>query len=270
MAVLEGDVLARVLQRSGPKLAVLLVLLLYFAGCFMAGAVVEEERQLAFSHRLHVEDEGLECSDCHARWEDAEDPGMPRAAQCALCHSELDSEKPPDLRVETLFDDGEFRAAHAGQQSDEIMFSHVSHAGRLECNACHAEVARDGPWIELAIGDHVVRAASARSARGTWVSVGGRAFLFEPVHRHAAAGGETEDSGEVRAPMTGRVAAVEARAGADVREGDLLLTVEAMKMEFKVAAPASGRVEDVACAAGDRVELGQVLVRIRAAAEAGP
>jgi len=142
-------------------------------------------------------------------------------------------------------------------------------AFEVEGRRVEAQVARDGPWIELAIGDRRVRAASARSARGTWVSVGGRVFLFEPVHRHAAAGGETDDSGEVRAPMTGRVVAVEARAGADVLEGDLLLTVEAMKMEFKVAAPASGRVEDVACAAGDRVELGQVLVRIRASAEAG-
>ena len=73
--------------------------------------------------------------------------------------------------------------------------------------------------------------------------------------------------------MTGRVAAVEARAGDEVSEGDHLLTIEAMKMEFKVTAPVAGTVLELSCAAGDRVELGQMLVRLGArdsAAAAGP
>lgn len=130
-----------------------------------------------------------------------------------------------------------------------------------------AAVARDGAWIELTAGGRLVRVAAARDARGIWVSAEGRLYRFEPVHRHAAVGGESDDSGDVRAPMTGRVTAVEGRPGAAVREGDLLVTIEAMKMEFKVTSPASGRVKDVACAAGDRVELGQVLVRIAAETE---
>jgi 3-methylcrotonyl-CoA carboxylase alpha subunit len=127
-----------------------------------------------------------------------------------------------------------------------------------------ATVAREGAWVELMIGERAVRAAAARDARGIWVSLEGRLYLFEVVHRHADAGADAETSGEVLAPMTGRVVAVEARAGAPVREGDLLLTIEAMKMEFKVTAPASGTAREVACAPGDRVELGQVLVRIEA------
>lgn len=130
-----------------------------------------------------------------------------------------------------------------------------------------ASVAREGAWIALAIGARSVRAASARDARGIWISLEGRLYLFEVVHRHAGAAVDAESSGEVLAPMTGRVVAVEARQGASVREGDLLLTIEAMKMEFKVTAPASGPVREVACAPGDRVELGQVLVRITPGAD---
>jgi biotin carboxyl carrier protein len=65
--------------------------------------------------------------------------------------------------------------------------------------------------------------------------------------------------------MTGRVVSVAAKAGTEAREGDLLLTVEAMKMEFKLVAPEDGTVLEVACADGDRVELGQLLVRLRPA-----
>jgi len=62
--------------------------------------------------------------------------------------------------------------------------------------------------------------------------------------------------------MTGRVVAVAARPGQEAREGDLLLTIEAMKMEFRLAAPEDGTVAELLCAEGDRVELGQLLVRL--------
>lgn len=117
---------------------------LQLAGCFLVGALVSSERPLAFPHRLHVEDEGLDCGDCHVSWEEEEEPGMPVAAQCALCHDDLDAEKPPERRAASLFDERGFRAARAGKQSDEILFSHRAHALRADdCLTCHAEVAAD-------------------------------------------------------------------------------------------------------------------------------
>ena len=126
-----------------------------------------------------------------------------------------------------------------------------------------AAVMRDGPWLELESGGRALRAATARDGRGIWVSLEGRVYLFEVAQARGGAA-TPEATGEVRAPMTGRVASVEAPAGSRVREGDLLLTIEAMKMEFKVLAPAAGTVA-IDCAAGDRVELGQVLARIEEA-----
>jgi biotin carboxyl carrier protein len=65
--------------------------------------------------------------------------------------------------------------------------------------------------------------------------------------------------------MTGRVVSVSAGPGDAPREGDLLLTIEAMKMEFKLTAPEDGTVLEVACAEGDLVELGQLLVKLKPA-----
>ena len=72
----------------------------------------------------------------------------------------------------------------------------------------------------------------------------------------------TPAADEIRAPMTGRVIAVAARAGMEAHEGDLLLTIEAMKMEFRLIAPRDGTVAEVLCSEGDRVELGQLLARL--------
>jgi biotin carboxyl carrier protein len=67
---------------------------------------------------------------------------------------------------------------------------------------------------------------------------------------------------ELRAPMTGRIVKVAATAGAAVRAGQILVILEAMKMEYRLVAPRDGTVEEVGCKEGDRVDLGHVVVRL--------
>lgn len=133
----------------------------------------------------------------------------------------------------------------------------------------HADFRRDGSWITLTEGGATERIAVAKDARGLWISRRGRVWLLVPEARAGAARGAADVPDEIRAPMTGRVVSVAATAGAAAREGDLLLTIEAMKMEFKLTAPEDGQVLEVICAEGDRVELGQLLVRLKPAAAAG-
>lgn len=135
--------------------------------------------------------------------------------------------------------------------------------GRIE-----AAVVRDGPFIEVRISGgakDAARAACARDSRGVWVALEGRVYLFEVEHVHAGPAGVAESTGDVRAPMTGRVTSVEAAVGSPVREGDHILTIEAMKMEFKVTAPSQGKLTELLCAPGDQVELGQTVARVESA-----
>lgn len=133
-----------------------------------------------------------------------------------------------------------------------------------------AEVQVDGSWIEIRGPQGTVRCAVSVSARQIWVACAGVTYVLERVHREAASkeGGASED--EIRAPMTGRVVRLTAVPGAAVKEGDLLLTIEAMKMEFKLTAPEDGTVAEVLCAEGDRVELGQILARLQPSATGAP
>jgi propionyl-CoA carboxylase alpha chain len=65
--------------------------------------------------------------------------------------------------------------------------------------------------------------------------------------------------GSLTAPMPGTVLRVAVEAGARVRAGQVLMTLEAMKMEHAIAAPADGVVSTVAVAAGSHVDAGSVL-----------
>jgi glutaconyl-CoA/methylmalonyl-CoA decarboxylase subunit gamma len=68
--------------------------------------------------------------------------------------------------------------------------------------------------------------------------------------------------GDVPSPLAGRVTAVVVTAGQAVKEGDHLLTLEAMKMNTFVFAPKSGKVVEMKTAVGEAVEENQVLMRI--------
>jgi propionyl-CoA carboxylase alpha chain/3-methylcrotonyl-CoA carboxylase alpha subunit len=75
-------------------------------------------------------------------------------------------------------------------------------------------------------------------------------------------GGDVSD-GTVRTPMPGVVVGVACEPGARVEAGDLLVVVEAMKMENRIVAPFAGTVERLSCALNDGVTADQVLVTLK-------
>jgi len=68
--------------------------------------------------------------------------------------------------------------------------------------------------------------------------------------------------GSLHAPMPGRVVRVEANVGDSVGAGQVLVVLEAMKMEHTLRSPHDGTVLEVDCSAGDQVDAGAVLVVI--------
>lgn len=73
----------------------------------------------------------------------------------------------------------------------------------------------------------------------------------------APAGGET-----VKSPMPGTILDVKVKAGDKVEEGQVLMVLEAMKMENEISAPVSGTVASVNVSAGSTVASGDVLCSI--------
>ena len=72
--------------------------------------------------------------------------------------------------------------------------------------------------------------------------------------------GAAEFQGGLKAPMPGRVLVTHVKAGDAVEKGQVLLILEAMKMEHRITAPVTGRVEAVHVEAGQQVANRQVLI----------
>jgi len=74
----------------------------------------------------------------------------------------------------------------------------------------------------------------------------------------APAGGE-----KITAPMPGNILAVNITEGASVKKGDVLMVLEAMKMENEIMAPCDGKIISVNTTKGSTVETGTLLCVIQ-------
>ncbi len=116
----------------------------------------------------------------------------------------------------------------------------------------------DGIRVEFAV---------AESADQIWLAGELGTVMFEEV-REAPARPDDEHCGDadIVSPMPGSVVAVGVEDGATVRSGDVVVAVEAMKMEHSLRSPVDGVVE-ILVAPGDQVKVGQLLARITANSE---
>ena len=105
-----------------------------------------------------------------------------------------------------------------------------------------------------------------------WVQLDGRTWVLpvEKSSRGKAGGPGAGGDGVVTSPMTGTVRKVFVEAGATVANGDALMVVEAMKMEYTIVAPLDGLVAQLAGQVGQAVDLGATLIVITPKAVAAP
>ena len=105
----------------------------------------------------------------------------------------------------------------------------------------------------------------------TWkVRVGGREFSIqvdervsnEVTRRSTGRGKRRNRSGTISSSIPGKVVSLHAAVGDRVKEGEVLLILEAMKMQNEIQAPIQGTVSEVNCESGDSVEANVPLVII--------
>ncbi|MYM69539.1 acetyl-CoA carboxylase biotin carboxylase subunit [Pseudoduganella sp. FT55W] len=151
-----------------------------------------------------------------------------------------------DTYVTYRTEDWLFSAGNAAPQA----LSLTSHTGndysiKLGDQATHGTVLRDGDTFHVfANGAHYQ-------------------FAWNDPMAHA---GETEsEGGRLTAPMPGKVVAVLAAKGQEVKKGEPLVIMEAMKMEHTIAAPHDGMIDDILYSVGDQVADGAPLLAFKAA-----
>ncbi|MBM3819996.1 MAG: biotin/lipoyl-binding protein [Acidimicrobiia bacterium] len=108
---------------------------------------------------------------------------------------------------------------------------------------------------------HVV-AYAVQSGRERWVFIEGMVYVVAGTDSRGGIVHATDDDVALSAPMPATVAAINVTPGQEVETGDLLIMLEAMKMELPIRAPRAGRVTAIGCAKGELVQPGVTLLEL--------
>lgn len=108
-----------------------------------AFAVGEPPRQpIAFSHKHHVGDDGIDCRYCHTSVETTAFAGMPSTGTCLSCHSQLYVDAPALALLHRSAASGQpIPWGRVHQLPDFVYFDHSIHVGKgVGCIECHGRV----------------------------------------------------------------------------------------------------------------------------------
>lgn len=115
----------------------------------------------------------------------------------------------------------------------------------------------------IAAGTQSGIAYAAASGGTVWVFLDGQTHIIQSRSSTGPGrAGHADDEVALAAPMPATVVAVHVSEGQSVRQGDLLVTLEAMKMELAVKAPRDAMVRTIACRVGDLVQPGVPLLEL--------
>ncbi len=129
-------------------------------------------------------------------------------------------------------------------------------------------ISDDGAVAQMDVGgvQHKVRFQS-RDAAALYLSVDGRAHLFDNTLMHIVGAGEEAGGNRILSPMHGALLEVRVAEGDTVTKGQCVAILEAMKMQHEILAPADGTVVAVRAEAGTQVPADEVLIELELAEE---
>ncbi|MCF6191768.1 MAG: hypothetical protein L3J76_01355 [Candidatus Hydrothermae bacterium] len=158
-----------------------------------------------------------------------------------------------------------------GSHTVEVVLEGGAEEGQVSLNGEIRRVracSRGGNRWVLEVEGQRIPVRVRREGSTLWMQVRGRIYAVEVHAQRTEPMSRRHADPLIRSPMTGKVIRVQVRSGDRVRSGDVVITVEAMKMEYHLEAPFDAQVEAVEVQEGDLVDQDQVLVRLSPLEEA--
>jgi acetyl/propionyl-CoA carboxylase alpha subunit len=118
--------------------------------------------------------------------------------------------------------------------------------------------------LNIKIDGKDIEVVAQKIAGQVWFHYQGETYQYKPSADGDATGAGTaaQDPTRIVAPMPGKIIKVFSSEGQKVKEGETVVAMEAMKMEYNLKAQQDMVVKKVRCQAGDQVTLGGVLVEL--------
>lgn len=118
--------------------------------------------------------------------------------------------------------------------------------------------------LKILIGDRLIKSVVTEGDKEKFVFLDGNVFKVKPVELTGKKKKRKKEAGEsdLDSPISGKVVTVKVKVKDAVKKGDVLIVIEAMKMEYLIRSPFDGTVKKINFKENDQIEIGQTTVEI--------
>jgi 3-methylcrotonyl-CoA carboxylase alpha subunit len=116
--------------------------------------------------------------------------------------------------------------------------------------------------LKIKIGNRIIKSVITEGDKEKYVFVDGNVFKVKPVELTGTKKKKRREDGDLCSPISGKVVNVKVKKDDIVKKGQVLMVIEAMKMEYLIRAPNNGKIKKVNFKENDQIEIGQNTVEI--------
>jgi 3-methylcrotonyl-CoA carboxylase alpha subunit len=116
--------------------------------------------------------------------------------------------------------------------------------------------------LKIKIGDRIIKSIITEGEKEKYVFVEGKVFKVKPVELTGIKKRKKKMEGDLSSPISGKIVSVNVKKGDLVKKDDVLMVIEAMKMEYLIRAPYDGKINKINFKEKDQIEIGQNTVEM--------
>jgi 3-methylcrotonyl-CoA carboxylase alpha subunit len=116
--------------------------------------------------------------------------------------------------------------------------------------------------LKIKIGDRIIKAIITEGKKEKYVFADGNVYKIKQIELTGRKKPKKEEQDDLTSPISGKVVKVKVKKDSIVKKGDVLMVIEAMKMEYLICAPYNGMIKKVNFKENDQIEIGKNAVEL--------
>lgn len=115
--------------------------------------------------------------------------------------------------------------------------------------------------LKIKLGDRIIKCVISEGEESKFVFIDGNIFKVKRTELTGQKKTEKKEGG-LNSPISGTVVSIKTKKGNAIKKGDVIMVIEAMKMEYLIRAPYNGIVKNINFKEKDQIEIGQKTAEI--------
>lgn len=118
--------------------------------------------------------------------------------------------------------------------------------------------------LKIIVGDRLIKSVVTEGDKEKFIFIDGDVYKVSPVELTGRKKLSDQESGksDFDSPISGKIVSIKVKKGEKVKRGDVLIVIEAMKMEYLIRAPYDGTISNIHFNEKDQIEIGQTTLEL--------